>query len=186
MATTSGLVDRIDGSLSIKDETLDLCNMSHIGDLVEEPTQHSKHRDDLLPILADDLMNLCDSYNLYLINEEIVYTEPFDYDSSVNVDSPILEENIFPDDIVTIKGEKELEENEGQNENGKCSADLIHRLCCNCIISVVLFLDFSSVTFASHAVLDIDYFSCIICHQYFTEKELLIEHHKSHEIWSYV
>lgn len=51
---------------------------------------------------------------------------------------------------------------------------------------ILLFLDFSLVTFASHAVPDIDYFSCIICHQYFTEKELLIEHHKSHEIWSYV
>lgn len=122
MATTSGLTDRIDGSLSIKDETIDLCNMSRIGDLVEEPLQHSKNRDDLLPILADDLMNLCDSYNLYLINEEIVYTEPFDYDSSVNVDSPILEEDLFSDEIGATDGDRDFEENEGQNENGKLSS----------------------------------------------------------------
>lgn len=48
--------------------------------LTDDPTHPS------MPALADDLMNLCDNYNLYLINEEIVYTETLDYASPpVNV-----------------------------------------------------------------------------------------------------
>lgn len=109
METTGDLSDRIVHNLSsMKEEGLDMCDMSRISDLVEEPIGDSpcnRPKDDLLPVLADDLISLCDSYNLYLINEEIVYTEPLTYESSVDVDSAIPDENIFPEEFDMSKEE---------------------------------------------------------------------------------
>lgn len=100
MATTDSFGDRIDHPCSIKEDSMDPCGISRIADLVEDVAHNVKNSDEMLPVLADDLLNLCDNYNLYLINEEIVYTESLVYESSVDVDNPILEDDIFPQEIV--------------------------------------------------------------------------------------
>lgn len=100
MATTDSLNDRIDIPCPIKDDSMDLCGISRLVDLVEDVTNNTKNNDEMLPVLADDLLNLCDNYNLYLINEEVVYTESLAYESSVDVESPILEDDIFHQEIV--------------------------------------------------------------------------------------
>lgn len=59
-----------------------------------------------LPIVVDDLINLYDSYNLYLINEEVVCTEPFDYEQNDEVNDIKLDEVIayVPNDQYDIEG----------------------------------------------------------------------------------
>lgn len=40
----------------------------------------------VIPGVVDDLINLYDDYDIYLINEEIVCTEPFTYENDVTAD----------------------------------------------------------------------------------------------------
>lgn len=117
MATNRADIDLIDSGGVLKEEPLDIIDC-----LANQSSgSHSKH--DLLPALTDDLMNLCDNYNLYLINEEIVYTEPLDYDSSVLVDPSVLENDEFfgnDDDDLIIDNKDVLNGNDYQTVIGEC------------------------------------------------------------------
>lgn len=116
MAAEHGLTNQIECDASLKEEPLGIVDC-----LVDGSLHHTKN--ELMPAFTEDLMNLCDNYNLYLINEEIVYTEPLDYESPVNVNSPLLEEDLFADENDVIIDNKDLlNGNDYQSVIGELSA----------------------------------------------------------------
>lgn len=130
------LIDGVVGSLvQLKEEPLDIIDC-----LQNNHTHHTKS--DLLPTLADDLLSLCDNYNLYLTNEEIVYTEPLDYDPTAGVDEHILDGDLFGSETDVINENKDfLDNNDYQTVIGesRCTYSQFRNVVLNiCIRSFLL------------------------------------------------